>query len=333
MKGMERARKEERTNSLERLGGELLRETERTRARLEEEYYIPMAEQALRMEKDRGELEESVLAEIDSLQRASRDIREAYQAAGELTDELGARLRDTRASRDRKWYALNPPANGAIDLVEERREHFARGCNGYKLLLICFTGSFLGVVLETLWCLVTTGRIESRAGLVYGPFNLLYGAGAMALTAALFRYRNRGYFWSFLGGFVVGSALEYVCSWAQEALLGSRSWDYSGFPLNINGRVCLTYSFFWGVLGVLWIKDLYPRMARLILRIPNRAGRPLTWALTAFLIVDAAVSCVAVGRWAARCRGVEAGNAFWAFVDTRFPDARMSRIFANMTFG
>lgn len=235
MKGMERARKEERTNSLERLGGELLRETERTRARLEEEYYIPMAEQALRMEKDRGELEESVLAEIDSLQRASRDIREAYQAAGELTDELGARLRDTRASRDRKWYALNPPANGAIDLVEERREHFARGCNGYKLLLICFTGSFLGVVLETLWCLVTTGRIESRAGLVYGPFNLLYGAGAMALTA--------------------------------------------------------------------------------------------------FLIVDAAVSCVAVGRWAARCRGVEAGNAFWAFVDTRFPDARMSRIFANMTFG
>ena len=201
------------------------------------------------------------------------------------------------------------------------------------MLLICIAGSFAGVVVEMLWCLITNGYIESRAGLVYGPFNLLYGAGAALLTLCLYKYRNRGYQLSFAGGFLVGSVLEYVCSWGQEVLLGSRSWDYSHMPLNINGRICFVYSLFWGALGIFWIKDLYPRMAKYILKIPNRAGKVLTWALTAFLIVNAIVSCVAVGRWSGRVEGQPPAGPFWNFVDERFPDERMERIFANMDFG
>ena len=116
-------------------------------------------------------------------------------------------------------------------------------------------------------------------------------------------------------------------------LLGSRSWDYSSKPLNLNGRICLAYSIFWGVLGVLWIKDLYPRMAKWILKLPDRFGRGLTWALTIFLVFDAAVSCVAVARWSQRVEGQPASSAFWELVDERFPDERMERIFANMKFG
>ena len=51
------------------------------------------------------------------------------------------------------------------------------------------------------------------------------------------QFRNRGAIWSFLGGFLVGSVVEYGCSWIQEALFGSRSWDYSSMPLNLNGRI------------------------------------------------------------------------------------------------
>ena len=87
------------------------------------------------------------------------------------------------------------------------------------------------------------------------------------------------------------------------------------------------------VLGVLWIKDIYPRMAKWILKIPNRAGKILTWCLTAFLIVNAAVTCVAVARWSQRVQGEAADGPFWSFVDQRFPDQRMERIFANMEFG
>ena len=74
-------------------------------------------------------------------------------------------------------------------------------------------------------------------------------------------------------------------------------------------------------------------MAKWILKIPNRVGKPLTWALTAFLIFNAVVSCIAVGRWAARVAGDPAPGRFWEFIDQRFTDQRMRRIFANMTFG
>ena len=267
------------------------------------------------------------------LHRTARALAQSYQSVVELEDEMGARLRDLRKSRDRKWYALNPPANAGIDLAEKRLNHFAQGLNIYKILLVCVAGSFAGVVVEMLWAFARYGIIESRRGLVYGPFNLLYGAGAVFLTLFLYKYRNRGRLWSFCGGFLVGSVLEYVCSWGQEVLLGSRSWDYSGLPLNLNGRICFTYSVFWGLLGILWIKDLYPRMAKWILKIPNRAGRPLTWALTAFMIVNIIVSCVTVARWAERREGEPPAGAFWEFVDQRFPDERMERIFANMSFG
>lgn len=313
---------------------------ERAGEELEKRYYERLAEEALGPKWPGGKppaeaqaLLDEVQGELEHLHQASKALAQSYQSVVGLEDELSARVRDVRKSRDRRWYALNPPANAGIDLEERRTGHFAQGINIYKILLVCIVGSFAGVIIEMMWAYARYGIIESRRGLVYGPFNLLYGAGAVFLTLTLYKYRNKGRIWSFLGGFIVGSVLEYACSWAQETLLGSRSWDYSNIPLNLNGRICFTYSVFWGILGIIWIKDLYPRMAKWILKIPNKAGKPLTWALTAFMIVNVIVSCVAVGRWASRREGAEPSNAFWAFVDQRFPDERMERIFANMSFG
>lgn len=289
--------------------------------------------QAANDASEKKELEESVETTIDCLRQNKSVIFNTYQRVTAMEDELSARYRDMKRSRDRKWYRLNPPANGTIDLEEQQQGHFAKGLSLYKLMLICFVGSFLGVVIETIWCLLRNGHYESRAGLVYGPFNLLYGAGAVVLTLALYRFRNRGRRLSFLGGMVVGSVVEYVCSWGQEALFGSRSWDYSAMPFNLNGRICLLYSCFWGILGVLWIKDVYPRMAKWILKVPNRAGKMITWCCTLFLAVNALVSLVAVYRWSERVQEIPPDNSFWTAIDEHFPDERMERIYANMKFG
>lgn len=271
----------------------------------------------------------TVMVRLRSQRRAAVNVAKASQQLLERSDELSARWDDlTRQPH----FRLKPPANSVIDLEETRRGHFASGMNLYKLLLVCFIGCFGGVVIELLWCLLTNGYIESRSGLVYGPFNMVYGAGALVLTVALYRYRNRGRWLSFLGGFLVGSALEYFCSWAQEMLFGSVSWDYSHMPFNINGRICLIYSVFWGFLGIFWVKNLYPMMAQLILKIPNKAGKILTWALTAFFVFDCSVTLIAVFRWSQRVDAIPAANAFWAFIDARFPNSRMERIFANMVF-
>lgn len=267
----------------------------------------------------------------ESMKRAAMNMRRASKNVSKIRDELNGRTADIRRQKKKnKLFAA--PSNASIDIAEEERDHFARGLNLYKILLLCFIGSFVGVVIETIWCLVTRGYIESRAGLVYGPFNLLYGMGVVTLTVCLYKFRNRGAWLSFLGGTLVGSVVEYICSWGQELVFGSRSWDYSAIPFNLNGRICLLYSIFWGILGVLWIKNLYPRVAKLILKIPNKAGKIITWAVTAFLIIDVIVSGISLMRWSQRNQGIEASNSFWEFIDERFPDERMEKVYANMEF-
>ncbi len=308
----------------ERESRELLEALNDTEAQLQD-YYVQMAKS-----EDPEACQEDVVYTMRSHLRASANLLKAHHRLLSMTDELSARWNDLSKSKHRLLSRV--PANSVIDLEETSSGHFAAGLNWYKVLWICFIGSFAGVIVELLWCLVTRGYLESRSGLVYGPFNLLYGAGAVAMTVTLYRYRNKGRWLSFLGGFLVGSVVEYACSWGQEMIFGSTSWDYSAVPFNLNGRICFLYSLFWGVLGILWMKYLYPLMAEWILKIPNKWGKILTWAVTAFFIFNAIVSAIAVFRWSQRIDLIEPANAFWAFIDTRFPDSRMERIYANMVF-
>ena len=277
------------------------------------------------------DLESDAALRAESLKRASSNLSKASKTIYAVKDELAGRMKDIHQQR-KKNMLLSAPANATIDQQEQEGDHFAKGLNGYKLLLVCFIGSFFGVIIEMLWCLVSRGYIESRAGLVYGPFNLLYGFGAVVLTVTLYKFRNRGAWISFLGGIIVGSVVEYFCSWGQEFVFGTRSWDYSKMPFNINGRICLLYSIFWGILGVLWIKNLYPRMAKLILKIPNRVGKICTWVLLAFFVVNTVMSGIALTRWSQRNAGIPAANTFWQTIDERFPDERMEKVYANMVF-
>ena len=314
-------KQDEMTRELEEQSLALLRIARRTRDELEE-YYPHMIEQEP-SERDRERAE--------SLKRARGHLTRALTITVSCYDELNARTKELSHRNTRR--ILPSPSNASIDYTEQTADHFARGRNLYKMLLICFIGSFVGVLLEMGWCLLQNGYTESRAGLVWGPFNLLYGAGAVALTYFLYPVRNHSPWLAFGGGFVIGSLLEYLCSLIQELLLGSTSWDYSAQPFNIGGRICLLYSVFWGILGVIWIKDLYPRLARLILRIPKRPGRVAVWVLTVFFVINALVSALAVDRWSERIEGIAPAGVVDRVLDERFPNERMERIYANMDFG
>ncbi len=150
-----------------------------------ESYYSRILEREVR-----DSLEDEVEATIDSLERARNNMTLAAIHTHEMCDELEARYEDLERTEKKRRFIQPAPANSAID--HEESGHFAGGLNGYKLLLLCFMGSFAGVIVELLWCLFRYGYIESRSGLVWGPFNLLYGAGAVALSIALYRFRNRG---------------------------------------------------------------------------------------------------------------------------------------------
>lgn len=317
--------------TLENLSDEML-ELEQKESERYSELYGKLANQSTMSENEIETLSAEVNDEITSLEKASSNLRKGHLWASKQADELKTRLNEGRNS-EKRWHLLRrAPANSVIDYEERRLNNFAAGINFYKIAIICISGSFAGVIIEMLWCLIRNGYIESRAGLVYGPFNLLYGVGAVAMTLMLYRYRNRSASISLVGGMAVGSIIEYILSWAQETVFGSTSWDYSDIPFNLNGRICLLYSFFWGILGVMWIKSIYPRIAKLILKIPNKAGKILTVAFSVFLVFNAVMTFGAVWRWSERIDNRPAASFVDDFFDKRFPDSRMERIFANMEF-
>ena len=281
--------------------------------------YERLANQSDMTKEEQEALADEVNSEVELLEKTSAKLKKVQRWSSDQADELKTRLKEGKASESKKRLLRRAPANSVIDYEENKTKNFASGINFYKIALICISGSFAGVVVELLWCLIRNGYIESRAGLVYGPFNLLYGVGAVALTLILYRYRNRSAAFSFIGGIVIGSAVEYALSWGQEALFGSTSWDYSELPFNINGRICLLYSVFWGFLGVLWIKSIYPRVAKIILKIPNKAGKIITIAFTVFMIFNAGMSLFSVWRWSERVHNVPATTASDRFLMSVFP--------------
>ncbi|MBP3697673.1 MAG: putative ABC transporter permease [Clostridia bacterium] len=199
----------------------------------------------------------------------------------------------------------------------------------YKYVYIFLICCVVGFAVETLWCLLKNGYIESRKSLVYGPLSVAYGMGGVLLTAALSKFRDSSLWKVFLVSFVVGTIAEYICSLGQEIVFGSVAWDYSHLPLNINGRVCLLYSLFWGILGITWVKLIMPLTDKLIAFIPMKLNGILVWAFIAFFIFDAGLSAVAALRWNERKEGLEPSNRMEVFLDKHFPDDRMKSIYAN----
>lgn len=209
--------------------------------------------------------------------------------------------------------------------------HFAHGLNFYKLFWMFFICCFLGVVIETVFCLVTTGQLMQRTGLVWGPFNLIYGIGAVLLTICLRPLIGKSDRWIFIGGAVLGGAFEYLCSWLQEKILGTVSWDYSEYRFNLNGRINLLYCLFWGVLALVWIKEIYPRLNGWIERHVSRIyGVTLSWILVVFMLLNTAVSGMAVFRQAQRYDGIPATSGWQQLMDEKYPDEKLAKIYPSM---
>ena len=108
----------------------------------------------------------------------------------------------------------------------------------------------------------------SRSSLIYGTFSVVWGFGAALLTVMLAGLADRPDRVIFLAGALLGGFYEYMCSVFTELVFGTVFWDYSDMPLNIGGRTNVLFMIFWGILSVVWIKILYPRLSALFEKIP-----------------------------------------------------------------
>ena len=199
----------------------------------------------------------------------------------------------------------------------------------YKLLYIFIIASVCGYFIELIWTLVTKGIFINHSAVVIGPFNFAYGICSVALTLLLYRFKDESYLKIFLLSFIGGSILEYIMSWGMELVLGFTAWDYSNRFLNINGRICLLFSIFWGVLGVLWIKFIYPEIDKLLKKINPKIYDAVAICLTIFLIFDIALTASSVSRAHEADKGIAPSNGYERFLDNTFNSKYLKNMFNN----
>lgn len=201
---------------------------------------------------------------------------------------------------------------------------------GFNRLVAIFAACcVIGFCAETLWCFIRHGYIESRKSLVYGPLSVAYGMGGVLLTLVLYHFEDCRWYTIFAVSFLVGSVAEYICSLGQEIVFGSVAWDYSNLPLNINGRVCLLYSLFWGALGVFWVKAFMPLTEHLCGMVPQNVGSVLAVVFCIFFAYDSILSAAAATRMNKRDAGEAPKNSIELYLDKHFDDERMHSIYAN----
>lgn len=116
---------------------------------------------------------------------------------------------------------------------------------------IFIIGSISGYVFEMLVVFFQKGFFETRKGLIYGPFIPVYGIGAVIYYMILRNIQNKGYLKIFLITMILGGITEYVCSYIQEKVFGTISWDYSYLIFNINGRTSIFIAIFTRLPSIL----------------------------------------------------------------------------------
>lgn len=190
--------------------------------------------------------------------------------------------------------------------------------------------SIIGLIIETTYCYITTGVLESRKGLIIGPFCPIYGLGAGTIVA-IFGNTNKNKKELFIQGFLLGSILEYIMSYILESIYGIRFWNYSYLKFNLNGRIALVYSIFWGILTVVFVKFIIPKLNKLIDKIPKK--KIITIILVVFFILDTILTIWAIQTYKNRILNnnkIEINNIKQYIEENLFSNEIMKKTFPNL---
>ena len=143
----------------------------------------------------------------------------------------------------------------------------------YHILWFFIIYCVCGWIWESSFCSIKAKKWINR-GFLMLPYIPIYGCGALVVYLTLYPLKED--LWLvYMGGVVFPTILEFLTSWIMEKLFAATWWDYSNEKFNIQGRICLKVSLFWGFFSVIMVEILHPIVLALIDKLPRTAGQVL----------------------------------------------------------
>lgn len=176
-------------------------------------------------------------------------------------------------------------------IPEEERRKFVQSLNYmrhysvWSLIAIFFSMSVFGWLWEVGMHLVSYGEFVNR-GALHGPWLPIYGTGAVLILTVLNRFRRNPAL-EFGATIVLCGVLEYMTSLVMEiATGGTKWWDYSGYFLNLNGRICAEGLLVFGIGGLMIVYAIAPLIDKFVGRLNERKVMSVCTVLLVIFLAD-----------------------------------------------
>jgi len=146
-----------------------------------------------------------------------------------------------------------------------------------------------------------------NTGFLRGPFCPIYGFGASIMFLFLETFENKPIL-LFGIAIIILTAWEYMVGVFLEKIFHTKYWDYSNHKINFQGRICLTNSICWGILGVVFVKYIHPFVQGILLKMDTNLLNYIMAVLSIILLTDIVISIMHVKNMKTTLQKIEEIN-------------------------
>lgn len=163
--------------------------------------------------------------------------------------------------------------------------NYTRRYSIWSLIAIFFTAAIIGWLFEVTLHIIEQGEFVKR-GVLQGPWLPIYGYGCILILTVLYKFRKKPLKEFFLIIILCG-IVEYCTGvYLEHTFNGTRWWDYSGYFLNIHGRVCAEGLLVFGLGGIILVYMLAPLIDNLLKRVNPKKLIVICCILLSLFIFD-----------------------------------------------
>ena len=169
--------------------------------------------------------------------------------------------------------------------------NYMRRYSPISLILIFFVFCVTGWVWEVSLHLVANGTFVNR-GMLHGPWIPIYGAGSLLILTLLYRLRKKPIL-EFTAIVILAGIIEYMTSYYTEELFsGKKWWDYQGYFLNLDGRICAEGLLTFGIGGMILVYLIAPMLDNYLRKMKTQIAVPICVILLTLFMIDQVYSFI-----------------------------------------
>lgn len=242
---------------------------------------------------------------INGLKKSQEKLEKTKGIKRVLADFLGISLSDTKEREKEEQEEIKkerleiykniiqgkeyPMRLFSIPEKHQRKKldtlNYTRRYSIWSLLALFFIASIIGWSFEVIMHIIEHGEFVKR-GVLQGPWLPIYGYGCLLILTILHKFRKKP-LQEFIFIIVLCGLVEYFTAvYLEYVFNGTKWWDYSGYFLNIQGRVCAEGLLVFGIGGIILVYILAPLIDNVLQKINPKKLAIICCSLLCLFIFD-----------------------------------------------